>query len=161
MSNKTPKANAAKTASAPKIYQKLFIAVLVGGVLLSLFAALTLHNTAHRLTFGGRSFSYETAVTQQQQELGLSYRRNLAKNAAMLFVFPKPAIECFWMKDMNFPLDMIWLDANKRVVHIEQNAPPSSYPNSFCPIIPSQYVIEVNAGTISATGLKIGDPVSF
>jgi len=158
MSSKTQKANAAKTASAPK---KLFIYTCIVALGFAVFFALSLKHASPVLKFGNQSFNYERAVTQQQQEKGLSYRQSLSKNQAMLFIFDKPDVECFWMKDMNFPLDMIWLNADKQVVHIEHDVQPSSYPNSFCPDTPAKYVIEVNAGTTTSVGLKTGDQVSF
>lgn len=158
MSNKTHANNGAKTASA---LRKLFLVATILGIVLAAVFTFSLRKAAPVLKLGGQSFTYETAVTQAQQERGLSYRQSLGKYQAMLFMFDRPGIECFWMKDMNFPLDMIWLNANKQVVYIERNAQPSSYPNSFCPDAATQYVIEVNAGTVTATGLRVGDQVSF
>lgn len=161
MSNKTPKASVAKTASAPKKYRKLFLNICILGCLMVLAVVLSLHRSAHTLVIGEKSYKYETAATQSEQERGLSYRQSLGKNNAMLFVFQQPAQECFWMKDMNFPLDIIWLDANKQVVHIEQNVSPSTYPNSFCPPVAAKYVVEVNAGSTAGGKLKLGDRISF
>lgn len=113
------------------------------------------------LRVNGRDFSLEVALTQQAQELGLGNRASLPKNHGMLFAFSRPAVECFWMKDMHFPLDIIWVDAGHRVVHIEPNVSPTTYPHSFCPNEPAEYVIELNAGTARAAGIRDDESLNF
>lgn len=110
---------------------------------------------------GNTHHTLEVADTDFLRERGLSYRASLAPQTGMLFVFDAPGNLKFWMKDMNFPLDIIWLDADKKVVHIEQSVSPSTYPQSFGPEIPTQYVIELNAGEAKALGLSRGDTVRF
>lgn len=60
------------------------------------------------------------------------------------------------MKDMNFALDIIWLDADKKVIDIAYNVKPDTFPDSFCPKQPAQYVLEVNAGVAGERGLQVG-----
>ncbi len=79
----------------------------------------------------------------------------------MLFVFDKPDIYSFWMKDMLFPIDMIWISEDGKVVYIERDARPESYPNSFIPDAPAKYVLEVNAGFSEKNNLKVGDKVEI
>ncbi len=110
---------------------------------------------------GNSTFILEIADTETLQERGLSYRSELASNTGMLFVFNTPNMYYFWMKDMNFPIDIIWLDENKKVVHIERALSPSTYPGSFGPQTPTQYVIEIGAGAAAQVGLKTGDVVNF
>jgi len=92
---------------------------------------------------------------------GLSFRDSLAMNSGMLFEFEQDDIQCFWMKDMRFAIDMIWLDANGKVVHIKPNATPGSYPAQFCPPQPARYVLEVNKGATQAAGVTIGDQLKL
>ena len=114
------------------------------------------------LVMAGETFNAQIADTPELQELGLSYRTSLGSQDAMLFVFAEPrANNLFWMKGMNFPLDIIWLDSNKTVIYIEPDLSPATYPQGFGPSTPSQYVIEVNAGTVSRLGLKVGDTFAF
>jgi hypothetical protein len=110
---------------------------------------------------GGKTFSAEISDKQYLLERGLSYRKSIDDNKAMLFVFPKPDSYKFWMKDMNFPIDMIWLGTGKKIVHIEKNVSPETYPKAFGPNSPSMYVIEVKAGTSDTLGLSIGQSVDF
>ncbi len=79
----------------------------------------------------------------------------------MLFVFAENGRHVFWMKDTLIPLDMIWLDYAKRIVHIEENVPPCTA--DPCPLyspppeVQSWYVFEINAGQSRAWGINVGD----
>lgn len=109
----------------------------------------------------GQCIALEKATTDKQHVQGLSGRKFMADTQGMLFVFDKPAKPCFWMKDMHFGLDMIWLDANKKVVQIDNAVAPESYPNKFCPNKPAQYVIEVNDGIAEQAGLWVGQTLKL
>lgn len=110
---------------------------------------------------GNARYTLQIADTDFLRERGLSYRGSLAPQTGMLFIFDTPRISRFWMKDMNFPLDIIWLDADKKVVHIEHSLSPSTYPDSFGPDTPTQYVIELNAGEVKRIGFVLGTKVNF
>ena len=74
-------------------------------------------------------------------------------------MFDEAGIYAFWMKDMMFPIDIIWLDEGFRVVAIAENAAPSSFPNLFTPSSPAQYVLEVPSGFVRTTTTRIGEYV--
>jgi len=103
----------------------------------------------------------ELAITDASRALGLSGRAELREDESLLFVFDFPGRYSFWMKDMNFPIDIIWIDENLRVVYIKKNARPESYPESFTPDQDAKYVLEVVAGFSDKYGLKEGDRVEF
>ncbi len=108
----------------------------------------------------GNTFNLEIADTEGARELGLGGRSSLPQNSGMLFVFDVPNKYEFWMKDMQFPLDMIWLDPNLKIVHIEKNISPSTYPDTtFKSDEDALYVLEVNAGFADKNNLKVGDAV--
>ncbi len=65
------------------------------------------------------------------------------------------------MKDMRFPIDILWVGADRKVAEIRQNVPPDSYPESFCPNTDVSYVIELNAGEVAQSGISEGEPISF
>lgn len=140
------------------IVAALFICmILVAGV--TLFHR---HSNAQTLRVNGHTFSLEVASTAQEQSQGLGNRASLPDNEGMLFVFSGvPQTECFWMKDMSFPLDIVWIAADKQVVHIEQDVSPDTYPRSFCPSDPAQYVIELNAGAVASSGIRVGQTLNF
>jgi uncharacterized membrane protein (UPF0127 family) len=106
------------------------------------------------------------AVTNDQQIKGLSVKDHLKENEGMLFVYEQPTRQAFWMKDMKFPIDIIWLDSNGTVVHIEHNLQPCIMSFAFiCPsYIPdkdSLYVLETVAGFSKKHGIKVGTNVDF
>lgn len=105
----------------------------------------------------GDSISLETAGTPAEQELGLGGRASMPADQGMLFVFPAPGDYGFWMKDMEFPIDIIWLDDNFRIMHVEKGLSPDTYPKVFDPHARASYVIEVNAGIAEKYSLKEGD----
>lgn len=101
------------------------------------------------------------ASTPTAQEQGLGDIGHLASTSGMFFVFGAPDNYGFWMKGMEFPLDIIWLDQNFKIIHIERDLSPSTYPNVFYPGSPAKYVIEVNAGTAERFSLAIGQTMQI
>ncbi len=107
------------------------------------------------------SVSVEVADTSEKRTLGLGDRIALLSGHGMLFVFETSDRYGFWMKDMHFALDMIWLDEDLKIVHIEKNVVPGSYPQIFKPEVPALYVLEVPAGFSEDHGLVLGDAASI
>ena len=107
--------------------------------------------------FDGLVFELEIAKSDQERSLGLGKRTSLCESCGMLFVFPERGIHPFWMKDMQFPLDILWLDGGK-VTSIERNVDPHSQ-EIFTPKVPGNLVLEVNAG--KAETIRIGDSILF
>lgn len=99
------------------------------------------------------------ADTPRVRTRGLSNKTYLKENKGMLFVFEKPDIYSFWMKDMNFPIDIIWIDADEKVVFIKENIGPETYPELFTPNQPALYVLEVNAGFARQNGIVVGSEI--
>ncbi|MBX4181475.1 DUF192 domain-containing protein [Candidatus Parcubacteria bacterium] len=89
----------------------------------------------------------EVAQTNEELEQGLSGRTSLSPHTGMFFAFDNPGKYGFWMKDMNFPLDIIWLDENMMITGIERNVTPETYPKVFYPTRDIKFVLEVPAGT--------------
>lgn len=105
---------------------------------------------------GGRVIKVERAVTGEQRTYGLSARSGLAKDTGMLFVFTSDDTYGFWMKDMRFPIDIMWLDASYKIVDMKERVTPATYPTVFYPSVPAWYVLEVPAGFVQEHGLSIG-----
>ena len=91
------------------------------------------------------------------------FRKELAQNRGMLFIFEKEDIYPFWMKNTFIPLDIIWINADKEVVFLSKDNPPCKEISclSINPQRPAKYVLEVNAGAIDKIGLKLGDKLGF
>lgn len=107
----------------------------------------------------------ETAITAEERGQGLSDRPSLAEDAGMLFFMSEPRIPGFHMRNMQFPLDFIWISAVGVVVDVTENVPhPAEAGETFSGISPNEpvlFVLEVNAGVVHATGIEIGDAVAF
>jgi uncharacterized membrane protein (UPF0127 family) len=99
------------------------------------------------------------ADTEKTRELGLSNFKSLPSDQGMLFVFPHPDTYGFWMKDMNFPIDIVWIDQNGIIIDRVINADPSSYPRTFIPKATALYVLEIPANSAGQYGLIIGTSV--
>lgn len=118
------------------------------------------------VSINGNEFEVEVAETESQRNRGLMYRESLSKNNGMLFIFNKIGIYPFWMKNTLIPLDMIWINENKKVVYIAENVQPCSNSveaicKSIIPIAVAKYVLEINSGLVKTLGIKIGDEVKF
>ena len=118
------------------------------------------------VTIGPFTWPVELALTGEQQAQGLSGRAELAAGAGMLFVWDQESRRSFWMPDMNFPLDLVWLNGDCVVTHITHNAPPQASGQSQADlprytVDQVQYVLEINAGEAARHGIKVGDPARF
>ncbi len=113
-----------------------------------------------------KRFSLELADTPKKRRQGLMYRESLPEDGGMLFIFSRNGLHSFWMKSTLIPLDIIWLDEERRIVHIKENAQPcdsvvGALCNSVIPRKLSRYVIELNAGSVGELDLQVGDTISF
>lgn len=121
------------------------------------------HNLADikEIKIVGQNVKVKLAVTPAEQERGLSGRSELKENEGMLFIFPQSGNYTFWMKDMNFAIDIIWLGEDLRIVYIKKDARPELYPEIYTTDGASKYVLEVVSGFSDKNNLKIGDSVKF
>lgn len=105
----------------------------------------------------------EIAAEDELRARGLMFRDHLLPGTGMLFFFPSDGDYPFWMKNTIIPLDMIWIDANRKIVHIAHEAQPCKVEN--CPNYPpnaiARYVLEVAGGVAKQHGLKAGDMLQF
>ena len=107
----------------------------------------------------------ELADTIEERARGLMFRPSLEKNRGMLFTFAEPQPWSFWMKNTRIPLDIIWMDGNRKIVHIERNVPTCSRTDDGCPQYqPNEqalYVLELAAGSADAFALQRGAALRF
>lgn len=111
----------------------------------------------------GKSVTLELAMTPHQRNLGLMFRPSLANDRGMLFLFRHQGHHAIWMKNMLIPIDILWLDAQKEIVHMEVEVPPCR--RQPCPIYrpskPARYVIELAAGEAQRHALRPGITLPF
>jgi uncharacterized protein len=113
------------------------------------------------LKLNNKEISLIISDTKEEEEKGLGGLQSLPNNNAMLFVFDRPDLWGIWMKDMLFSIDVIWLDENYNIVHIEENLTPDSFPQTYFTPTKSLYVIEANNGFVKENNLKIGDSLQI
>jgi uncharacterized protein len=121
----------------------------------------------------GQSIKVDLADTPELRERGLSGRKGLKEDEGMLFVFDRPGQHLFWMKDMYFAIDIIWIDEDSKVIYIKKDAQPEMFletygPSQDVPIqvgiptsVGAKYVLEVVSGFADKHNLKEGDRVEF
>ena len=127
------------------------------------FAEEIVYSHAIVTTSSGKEIPVEVADTLKKRSLGLGKRTSLKKGWGMLFVFEKRKPHRFWMKDMQFPLDIIWLD-NHRIVHIIHNAKPANSgddPEVMTSPFSVNFVLEIAAGRAAKLRLKKGQQMKF
>lgn len=152
--------------------KKRYIVIIIFAVLVAfgfLLYPKSIHNngdtsnlyikSVNTVVINGTTFSVDIADNDTNRAKGLSGRESLPDDAGLLFIFDSPGVYPFWMKDMNFPIDIIWIDDNLKVVYIKENALPESYPEIFNPKVKAMYVLEINSGEVALNKIKIGDDV--
>lgn len=103
-------------------------------------------------------FDIELARSRRQHAQGLMYRRRMARDAGMLFIYARPAVQTMWMKNTLIPLDMLFIAADGRIVSIAQRTVPLSLA-TISSGAPVTGVLEVNGGTVSRLKISVGDRV--
>jgi uncharacterized membrane protein (UPF0127 family) len=109
-----------------------------------------------QLTVARMSYTVALAVTPSEMARGLGGVQCLNPTDAMLFVYEIPTVSSFWMKDMLIAIDMIWLNENGEIITIAHNVSPDTYPKSFSPDAPAQYVMEVRADAARMHNWDVG-----
>jgi uncharacterized membrane protein (UPF0127 family) len=113
------------------------------------------------VTVGTTEIETEVVQTEAERAKGLSGRPCIEPNRGMLFVFDKPGQYPFWMKDMKFPIDIVWVDANHKVIGLDIDVAPSTYPHAFVSEKPAQYVLELQAKRAKDLNIGLGTTVNF
>jgi uncharacterized membrane protein (UPF0127 family) len=120
----------------------------------------------HIQTPSGITIQAEVADTPLKRSVGLMYRDHLKKDHGMLFFFSQPQAWSFWMKNTKISLDLIWLDAKKRVTHIERKVPICTKTDDSCPQYrpnsdDAMYVLEIAGGTVDGYKIEKGTKLLF
>ena len=111
----------------------------------------------------GKVLQVEVMVTDEDRAMGLMFRPSLPLDHGLLFVFEQPDFHGFWMKNCRFPIDMVWLDEKRTVVHIAEGVPPCK--SDPCPVYQplrrASYVVEMNAGQARHEKAVVGATLTF
>lgn len=116
------------------------------------------------ITIGDHSFKVTTATSQQEREIGLSKTKSLSQDQGMIFLFEKPDYYSFWMKNMKFPVDIIYINKDA-IVTIKNNAQPpkdnKESPIIYTPTAPADRILEIQAGLSEKYNFKNGDRIKY
>lgn len=142
------------------------IILIIGFILVVIGLVISFIITTFRPTtdvrLGSGVYSLWVADTELERVQGLSGVKSLSPNGGLLMDFGTDAKHGIWMKDMNFPLDVIWLDKTQKVVYIVMNAPiENPVQTIYQPKDDARYVIELPAGSVKKAGIKIDSIASF
>ena len=145
-----------------RILRRLTVPLVLAGVFL--MPAWTARAQApHRpyVVLGGQGFSVEIASTETARARGLMFRTHMAAGHGMLFIYPDAQPRHFWMKNTLIPLDILFFDAQRRLINVSADTPPCK--RDPCPIYtstaPAQYVLELHAGMAEKLNVKPGSPL--
>lgn len=113
----------------------------------------------------GQTIRVEVMIRDQDMMKGMMFRNEMRRGHGMLFFHPRAAITPYWMFQVRIPLDIVWLDADHRVVEMMENVPPCTTKASQCPTyggkVPSLYALELAGGAAQKYGLHLGESVAF
>ena len=118
-------------------------------------------NQISKVSFNNFEWKVEVVSSYMTRMRGLSGRGFLEEKSGLLFVFPDDNLHGIWMKEMNFNIDIVWIDKNFKIVGLEENISPLSYPKVFEPPTQSRYVLEINSGEAKKAEITIGDTLKF
>ncbi|HZT31413.1 MAG TPA: DUF192 domain-containing protein [Bryobacteraceae bacterium] len=114
---------------------------------------------------GGQIVRAEVMIKAFDMQRGMMFRDALPRGQGMLFVHEKSGPYAYWMYQVKIPLDIIWMDANRRIVEISANTPPCQTKASLCPTYGGHqnalFVLELGGGEAQRYGLRVGDTLAF
>jgi len=110
--------------------------------------------------FGEHIVELEVVDTIETRTQGLSGRESLTEGTGMLFVFDEPGTHGIWMKDMNFAIDVLWLNENFQIIYMVEGMTPESFPNVYRSRKPAKYVVEFPANFVSENNVMIHDQMT-
>ena len=111
----------------------------------------------------GKVLQTEVMVRDEDRQMGLMFRPSLPQDHGMLFIFGQPGFPGIWMKNCKFPIDILWLDENRRVVHLEEAVPPCKAEPCpvYAPLREAAFVVELNARQAKREKALVGSEIKF
>ena len=124
------------------------------------FAQPAPQTNLQRITLSSGIYQIDTqlALTPEQHEIGLMFRKEMPQQEGMLFVFPSPSKQCFWMKNTILPLTAAFIADDGTIVNLEDMKPQTT--DSHCSVKPVRYVLEMNQGWFAKKGVKAGSKLA-
>lgn len=136
--------------------KKSILIVIISITFVGYLVFTNIHKKPCFVTLNNQRFDLSVAQTEAERAQGLSGTASLAQNTGKFFVFERPDMYGFWMKDMNYAIDIIWFDGDLKIVGIAQNTTPETYPKVFYPNQNALYTLEIMAGEAEKLNLGFG-----
>jgi len=146
-----------KRSSFTSIWLKLGLLIVVLALSFKVSRIYAFRNQG-KVCCGQACFLVDLAITAQERSKGLMFRRKMARDQGMLFIYKDEQIRFFWMKNTYLPLDLVWLDSDRKVIGVTPDVRPCLKDNCtrYSSPCPAQYVLEINAGMAEKKGVKPG-----
>ncbi len=155
-----------------KSFQRTIIDIIIIAVIVSVIVFLytKYHETVSTFVFGEKTVGVlirdiplivTIADSPEERAQGLSGISSLPERGGKLFIFDQPGKYGIWMKGMLIPIDIIWIDENREIVHIEEGVNPDSYPTIYTSPIAARFVLELNAFFVRTFKISVGDKVTI
>lgn len=149
-----------------KYKERFFAFLLIAGLVFAFFVLFSREKAKNEfetaaIEIGDTKIAVEIADTSEERTLGLGGRDGMPDTEGMFFIFEESGTHPFWMKNMEFPLDIIWIGEDFGVADIKENISPDTFPKQYVSSLPSKYVLEVNAGFARAHSVATGSAVIF
>ncbi len=142
--------------------QKIYLGLFIGLAVVIIFIAAGNVKSLKNVCAKDFCIQAEVVRTDKARQKGLMFRKSMPQDQGMLFIFEKEGLLSFWMKNMRFPLDIIWIGWDKKIVDIYEYALPcKDVCKTITPQANAQFVWEVNAGFVKQHGIRIGDSLNF
>jgi len=139
--------------------------VVIFGAIFLIYRQMQQKNPEQKIKINEHEITVELVQTQKARENGLSKRNSLNENHGMLFIFEPSSYPQMWMREMNFPIDIIWINKNYEIVYIKKQALPCPRNQNLCTLYtpgkPAQYVLEITSGDCDKYNIKVGDIVEM
>jgi uncharacterized protein len=145
-----------------RILTSAIILIAIAGLFTAFLLGSTTspHATSYKkVEINSHTINVEVVDTVEERQKGLSGRDSLEDDSGMLFIFDEEDFYSFWMRDMNFSIDIVWISGDGHVVDMHQNVSPETYPQTFSSKKPARYVLELPAHVVKRYKINLGDIV--
>lgn len=148
-------------------WRRLTTVLLIGGFLLVVLVAgisfaINFFSFSSQVIVGSGVYNVKIAKDDESRQRGLSGLSSLPSREGLLMIFDSSDKYSIWMKDMNFSIDIVWLDSNKEVVNIVKNADYTKGEQAvYTPVKPAKYILEIPAGSVQDDFIRIGSKAQF
>lgn len=135
--------------------------IIIAIAVFILLVGINMNKDYSKAIINGNEINLEVVTSLEDQKMGLSNRDLLDYDTGMLFLYEDLKRRSFWMKEMRFSIDILWIDENNTIIGIEESVSPDSFPERFISSKPVPFVLELVGGWSKEHRIRVGDTVEF